>query len=37
MEDGGEWLSLDAKELQGMLAFQMITSADVWRYILEFV
>ena len=23
--------------LQGVLAFEIITSADVWRYILEFV
>ena len=23
--------------LQGVLAFEVITSADVWRYILEFV
>jgi hypothetical protein len=28
---GDEW------RLQGVLAFDSITSADVWRYILEFV
>jgi hypothetical protein len=35
-EDGGGGQG-EGGRLQGVLAFECITSADVWRYILEFV
>ena len=33
-EEEGQY---EAQELQGKLAFDMITSEDVWRHILEFL
>ena len=35
--EGGEEGAGRGASLQGVLAFEIITSADVWRYILEFV
>ena len=35
VEEGGG--QVGGGRLQGVLAFDSITSADVWRYILEFV
>jgi hypothetical protein len=35
VEGGGG--TIRGASLQGVLAFEIITSADVWRYILEFV